>query len=345
MVKFLTFFSCLFFLANTNAQVWLNVTNQYIHNPSFEEYSSCPKDFSQPSQYWIDSCKYWYTPTFATPDYYNKCSTDSLSGIPLVGVPVNWFGYQIPYSGNAFCGFYGFSSFGDHWCEYIQTKLKTNLLIGKEYSFSMRVVMANQSNAWGLSLIGANFTDSSKIRPTFYNSYNTTPTVLNKNGPITDTLNWQLVQGNFIANGTENYLTIGWWGDEWGEWGLDSTVVPETYFLVDSLILKEKINLPPEVIDCKAQLKLIEEFNILTPNGDGKNDCIDFAMYNLQAISFEVYNRWGNSIFKSNNINLVWCGANNNQQTLQSSTYFYILKYTDTCGDEHTVKSYLNINL
>ncbi len=98
----------------TYAQQWQNVTNQYINNPSFEDYWSCPQGFSGPSAYWIDSCKYWYTPSYATPDYYNSCSTFSTSGIPIVGVPLNQFGFQKAFDGYAYCGFYAFSNYGDH---------------------------------------------------------------------------------------------------------------------------------------------------------------------------------------------------------------------------------------
>ncbi len=182
--------------------------------------------------------------------------------------------------------------------------------------------MANNSSTWGLSRLGANFSDSNMIRPTFYHSYNITPTIINKSGPITDTLNWQLITGTFTANGNEQFLTIGWFGDQYGELGKDSGVVNYTYYYVDSLNLELKNYKNTFVDDCNTTTTQLKEINLITPNNDGYNDNINFNIFSLQKLSFEVYNRWSNLVYKTQNINDIWQGTNQNKLLLPAGTYY-----------------------
>lgn len=67
----------------------------------------------------------------------------------------------------------------------------------------------------------------------------------------------------------------------------------------------------------------------ITPNGDGKNDIwlIDNIEIN-QPNEVQIYDRWGNVVWKASNYNnhtVVWRGENQNGQDLPSGTYFYTL--------------------
>jgi gliding motility-associated-like protein len=59
--------------------------------------------------------------------------------------------------------------------------------------------------------------------------------------------------------------------------------------------------------------------NIITPNGDSKNDyfVLDPSM---SGSSLHVYNRWGQNVYKSDHYNNDWNGDN-----LESTVYFYIV--------------------
>ena len=70
-----------------------------IYNGDFELYDTCPTFPSNPTDYQIETCLGWKAPTYATSDYLNSCAPST-----SVGVPQNGFGYQVPYSGNAYCG-------------------------------------------------------------------------------------------------------------------------------------------------------------------------------------------------------------------------------------------------
>ena len=67
----------------------------------------------------------------------------------------------------------------------------------------------------------------------------------------------------------------------------------------------------------------------ITPNGDGKNDVwlIDNIEIN-QPNEVQIYDRWGNVVWKASNYNnhtVVWRGENQGGQDLPSGTYFYTL--------------------
>jgi len=75
--------------------------------------------------------------------------------------------------------------------------------------------------------------------------------------------------------------------------------------------------------------------NIITPNGDGRNDV--FSVTNLEYYTnsiLQVFNRWGKMIYENNNYQNDWDGEN-----YSDGTYFFILKvnygdeeYEDTHG-------------
>jgi gliding motility-associated-like protein len=69
--------------------------------------------------------------------------------------------------------------------------------------------------------------------------------------------------------------------------------------------------------------------NVFTPNGDGKNDCFNVSVKtNLAACtSIEIFNRWGNLMYKSDDTNACWDGKNqNNGDAAPKGTYIYLIK-------------------
>lgn len=313
------------------SQTLINVTNQFINNPSFEDYTSCPTNASSPLPFgtlWIDSCKFWYAPTYGTSDYFNECANNVYVDIPKN----NLIGFQFGYNGKAFCGFYAYSCYGPGvYSEYIQTKLITKLKPKSTYKFSMRI---NRSDFLNLSVskIGAHFSKNNLVNNSSYSPLNFKPTILNQTGFLNDTLNWTLVSGEFLANGDEEYLTIGWFGDTLtSDYNFfipplidsltgDSLYSLSTYYVVDSLNLFEKTEPIVKIPD-------LNDFNIelITPNNDNYNDNLNFGNYNLSEFHFQVFNRWGNLVFETKNQNTKWEGQNNHNQKLPTGTYFYIL--------------------
>lgn len=85
-------------------------------------------------------------------------------------------------------------------------------------------------------------------------------------------------------------------------------------------------------------IDLIVPTNVITPNGDGKNDALKFTGLNKFNVSkLTVFNRWGNIVFSTVNYQNDWNGQHNNKP-LPAGTYYYILSVGDA-----TIKSALTI--
>lgn len=201
-MKFL-FTILFFFIVNTgNSQ-------NLVPNPSFEDYDSCPH---YPDQIY---CTYlWFQPGIGTSDYYNTCDTIHLPNppyLPQVGVPFNWAGFQNARTGVAYAGFtvYADSSWNlPNYKEYIEIKLTDSLQAGKKYCVQFYVSLCD-SSSYATDDISAYFSKDSIISGNYY-PFPIIPQISNPTGNIiSDTLNWSLISGEFIAEGGEKWLTLG----------------------------------------------------------------------------------------------------------------------------------------
>jgi gliding motility-associated-like protein len=64
--------------------------------------------------------------------------------------------------------------------------------------------------------------------------------------------------------------------------------------------------------------------NIFTPNFDGLNDGFNLQGGCLISVDKKIYNRWGELLFQSNQINEVWNGRTTSGKDVPEGTYFYI---------------------
>lgn len=68
-----------------------------------------------------------------------------------------------------------------------------------------------------------------------------------------------------------------------------------------------------------------------SPNGDGKNDLFVIPQGGLTPLDLEIFNRWGNVVYKSTNYINDWNGRSNKGlyigQDLPVGTYYYIVNY------------------
>lgn len=64
--------------------------------------------------------------------------------------------------------------------------------------------------------------------------------------------------------------------------------------------------------------------NTFTPNDDGQNDLfIPYPYCFIESVEFQVFNRWGQLVFETNNPDLNWDGRNLNGNELSEGTYYY----------------------
>lgn len=150
----------------------------------------------------------WSAPTLGTTDYFNSCSTK-------MGVPYNFIGRQEVKFGQGFAGFY--LKAPNNYREYIQGKLSQTLEKGKQYSISFYISLA-ESSKYGVSEIGLFFSANQiKTKSKRYLSLNelyqtekiTNFTKIGNYNYFMYSTGWMKVEAEFIAEGCENYFTIG----------------------------------------------------------------------------------------------------------------------------------------
>ncbi|MFM2191249.1 MAG: hypothetical protein RLZZ118_206 [Bacteroidota bacterium] len=189
---------------NTKAQINL------INDPSFEDTISTTNGLTHFSLlHWdnLDSNNSNFCPT----GYLNMYS----SNLAYL-LPINQWCMQNPKSGNGIIGFdFVFVPTPQMYHRLIvRGKLKSKLIQGQTYCAKMFVNPAERFARYTQDGIAMYFdngqldtivaTDSSGVYPFVQ------PQVSNPQGNvITDTMGWTMVSGTFVANGTEEFITIG----------------------------------------------------------------------------------------------------------------------------------------
>jgi gliding motility-associated-like protein len=79
--------------------------------------------------------------------------------------------------------------------------------------------------------------------------------------------------------------------------------------------------------DCEASLFIP---NCFTPNGDGFNEEFLVVAENLITFEMLIFNRWGQLLFETSDINTGWNGKVNGVLSPQG-TYYYLVKFTTDC--------------
>ncbi len=335
MRELLLFFNIFFITAFTFAQITPVEYPNLVVNGDFEEYNFCPDGLE--GILW-GACVGWNSPIQTTPDYYHPCNCELPWSGNVVCVPNNLIGNQSAKSGNAYAGFhtwfiYNFGEGYKVWIEYIQGTLIDKLCSKKIYKVEFFLSLAD-SVAFATSRIGISFSESQRWLPTQSGS-NFTPDLINNTGNhYADSNNWMLFSGYYLANGFEKYFIIG--NFEKDEFNPDTLRIKNVgiydfesgYYYIDDVSIRYtglEIDVP----------------NIFTPNGDGINDYINFAIYGVGILSnVKVYNRWGNLVFEGYNNNALWDGKYNNKECAEG-TYYYIITLETKGGEKIEAKSSL----
>ncbi|HET6243383.1 MAG: gliding motility-associated C-terminal domain-containing protein [Bacteroidetes bacterium] len=70
--------------------------------------------------------------------------------------------------------------------------------------------------------------------------------------------------------------------------------------------------------------------NIFSPNGDGNNDILYIRGKGIKSINLYIYNRWGEKVFESSDLNQGWDGTFRGQQLPPSVFVFYLDAFLET---------------
>lgn len=253
-------FGLILLAAGSQAQQQQDTTvhTNLVYNGSFEEYRSCPKRIDAVGILSIVDC--WYQPTRGSADYYNVC------GSKECGVPVNKLGNQMPFDGDGYCGIY--CSRNDYR-EYLQTRLRRTLRKGDSIRLTFYASLSEESTG-AVATLGGLFTNEridDTIRSLFlhkereYLSENVwqtiatlyEPQIVNPpDKPIVNTHGWDCITGVFVAQGGEQYITLGnfYTAERSGFTDPDSLtrLLPGAYYYIDNVKV-ECLNCPPPEAD------------------------------------------------------------------------------------------------
>lgn len=198
----------------------------------------------------------------------------------------------------------GFSYNGDRfigigWTDRLAMRLSEPLTIGQTYQLSFH------DRAWPGHCVGG-ISIGLSTTPTSMGTY-----IHNTSSfPVVGV--WKLRVFSFVAPVAAEYITVLMSGFE-GCWQH-----------VDAFCLSA-------AADC-ATPTVINVPNVFTPNADGVNDkFLPFAGTDIISGSMEIYNRWGDLLFSTEDLDSGWDGTSN-ERLCPNGDYFYRLFYETTFG-------------
>jgi len=301
-----------------------------VPNPGFDEWDNCPMNDGNVGGFTKD----WYIAK-DSPDYYNACNTS------IFGTPYNGSGYQIPRSGTAYMGAAMYSAFNTIFVpmEMFQVKLKQKLVGGKKYCVTFYVTPSNESGYF-TNCLEVFFSATTEFYPNVIVDGSVIPQINTSGNIIGDTAAWTEINGSFIANGGEEYMTLGCFNTIYHIDTIKNTPASPTstwesnaYYYFDDV----------SVVFCdESTVQDIVVPNIFTPNGDGVNDILYIVEPNNynSDVNLIIYNRWGNVVHKTDNVfGLFWDGTSSLGQPVSAGVYYYII------SDEKDTKSgFIQVN-
>ena len=84
--------------------------------------------------------------------------------------------------------------------------------------------------------------------------------------------------------------------------------------------------------------------NAFTPDGDGLNDSFTGKGIFIKEFEMEIFDRWGNLIFITDDIKVPWDGkANHGTEIAQRDVYVFVVKVTDFKNRKHNYKGIVTL--
>lgn len=83
----------------------------------------------------------------------------------------------------------------------------------------------------------------------------------------------------------------------------------------------------------KREVECFTFRNVITPNGDGKNDYFYIHCAEYYENTLEIYNRWGKLVYNTKNYHNDWTGLDNNANRLPDGGYYFIFKVLNNSAD------------
>jgi gliding motility-associated-like protein len=315
----------------------ISVGHGQLQNPGFESYSTLPDNTGQFSR-----CIGWSNAgsTSASPDYYHYSASASAD------LPVTPMASVNAFDGSAVMGFCATGPKYSNTREYLSTEFTQPLIVGEEYILSFNITnggMTDVSTAGlaasklGLLLsMGAvtqmgqdplNLTPQFRIDTVFYST------------------TWKNVSFTFICTQPFTHMTFGVFQND-----AQVDIVPKegsnptyAYYFVDEFYLEvvpedfDPIAVVPgrdghngngsnDKVPVSSDNAAYFIPNTFTPNNDGFNDIFIPVAGTQKEWKFEIFNRWGNKIFITEDESMGWNGIAEGKNS-PDGTYFWVITY------------------
>ncbi|MDZ4752557.1 MAG: gliding motility-associated C-terminal domain-containing protein [Flavobacteriales bacterium] len=320
----------------------VQLVSAQIVNPGFEVASAYPSNTGQWQilQSWTNAGS-----LLASPDYYHYL------GSSQADLPETPMAMVEPAEGEALVGLIVCGPNHTNIREYISTQFNNPLEVGKDYIVSYKLCNGYKTevSTAGLAVsdIGLYFSTNPVLQvgqnPIAANPQFTIDTVFYSR-------DWVCVNFTLHSDQAYRYMTFGLFGPDDNK---DIEVMEGAnplygYYFVDDFFIQEV----PEDFDPSEEATgkgdqtppsanenpnsggsaEIDEFfipNTFTPNGDGNNDYFLPVSTQVHEYDLEIFNRWGERLFKATNPTIGWDGWYNSQRA-EGGAYVWEISFMST---------------
>ena len=268
----------------------------------------------------------WFQPSTYAGNTTNSSSSDTFGPSSIdAGVPSNTNGFQYARTGSQYAGIFTYVD-TSNVREYIEVSLTSSLIANRTYCVKYYVSLANTVGT-AISNMGAYFSVDSLLIPTYYAIDYVTPQIENPIGNmLSDTLNWMLVSGSFIAIGGEKFMTIGNFHNaaNTNSQVVNSAAIGSSlyraYYYIDDV----------SVVDCTSGAgvqevtKLSDDFK-LYPNPNNGSMTLEYKLTSTETATFIIYDVSGRLV-KQQTLSSENKTAIINAFELDAGAYYYDIK-------------------
>ncbi|WP_118976152.1 gliding motility-associated C-terminal domain-containing protein [Taibaiella koreensis] len=141
-----------------------------------------------------------------------------------------------------------------------------------------------------------------------------------------------------LVNRSSGAVTYAWYDQEWTWLSAETDYAYPIHKEEEpcfTLVAKDRFQCADTATKCvgiKDVHYVIFTPNSFSPNGDGRNDVFRISGVNIQLESLAIFNRYGERVFLSNDIDKGWDG-NFNGKGCDAGTYFYLIRYKIPTGE------------
>ncbi len=151
-----------------------------------------------------------------------------------------------------------------------------------------------------------------------------------------------------FTNASNNYAAFLW---DFGDGKTDNTTNDPIHSYGDTGTYKVMLTVLnslgcPDVTSQYIHIKDVFSMyipTVISINGDGLNDELKIISRGVKTFEYELYNRWGEKVYTSNQLDNTFNGIDHNGKLLMNGTYLLMMRVKDFSGKVYYIKQTLEI--